>query len=443
MLGNLDTVLGDTRGRIRLAAGLVAILWLGVAWAHWSPTTRPEAAVGPPTYELRLLVAEGQPSPAGGMFDRFHVASQPIVTPLNRKGQTAFFATLIRSGTEEGVFRHEPDGRIDKIAAAGDPAPGGGTLSSFAKHPMVAMNDKGTVAFTAAVAGGKAVEGVFVHAAGRLKAIALTGTAAPGIANGTFADFEVPALDDNDNVVFLANVRRGRDAVEGIFLSKGGELRKVLAAGDPAPGGGTFVAFGIPSINSAGTIAFTAVVEKGNVLGGIYLHQNGEARLLVGAGDKAPDDSTIAKFSERIALNESGTVAFNAILKYGTSPAAVLRVDGGSTGLVAKIGDAAPEGGKFGYLGLWPAIADNGAITFIASLEGEAPGIAIFQSDGGQVRRIIAQGDALPGGQKLASFGLYPVVSASPDGQVAFATTPTSTGPGRDAIYAYLPVKRR
>ena len=71
MLGNLDTVLGDTSGRVRLAAGLVAILWLGVAWAHWAPTTKPEAAAGPPTYELRLLVAEGQPSPAGGMFDRF------------------------------------------------------------------------------------------------------------------------------------------------------------------------------------------------------------------------------------------------------------------------------------------------------------------------------------------------------------------------------------
>src|SRR5262245_15447061 len=262
MLGNLDTVLGDTRRRVRLAAGLIVVLWLGVAWAHWSPVTRPDEPAAAPTYELRLLVAEGQPSPAGGMFDRFHVASQPIVTPLNRKGQMAFFATLIRSNAEEGIFRSEPDGTIAKIAAAGDPAPGGGTLSSFAKHPIVAMNDKGTVAFTAAVAGGKAVEGIFMESGGRLKAIALTGTSAPGIANGTFADFESPALADNDAVVFLANVRRGREAIEGIFVWRNGELQKVIAAGDPAPGGGTFTAFGLPSMNSAGTVAFTAVIEK-------------------------------------------------------------------------------------------------------------------------------------------------------------------------------------
>jgi len=443
MLGNLDTVLGDTRGRVKVATGLIVILWLGVAWAHWSPTPAPDAPPAPPTYELRMLVAEGQPSPAGGMFDRFHVSSQPIITPLNRKGQMAFFATLIRSNAEEGIFRSEPDGTIAKVAAAGDPAPGGGTLSSFAKHPIVAMNEKGTVAFTAAIAGGKAVEGIFMESGGRLKAIALTGMSAPGIANGTFADFESPALTDNDAVVFLANVRRGREAVEGIFVWRNGELQKVIAAGDPAPGGGVFTAFGIPSMNSAGTVAFTAVIEKGNALGGIYLHQNGEAKLLVGAGDKAPDESIIAKFSERIVINESGTVAFNAILKYGPSPAAVLRVDGSNLGFVAKIGDTASEGGKFGYLGLWPAISDSGAITFIAALEGEAPGVAIFQADGSRIRRIIAVGDMLPGGQKLTSFGLYPVVSVSPSGQVAFATSPTTTGPGKDAIYAHVPVKRR
>jgi hypothetical protein len=443
MLKNLDSVLGDTRHRVRLAAGLVGVLWLGVAWAHWSPSTRSDAPTAPPTYELRLLAAEGQPSPAGGLFDRFHVASQPIVTPLNRKGQVAFFATLLRGGADEGIFRSEPDGRVGKIAVAGDPAPGGGTLSSFAKHPIVAMNENGTVAFTAAIAGGRAIEGVFVHSAGKLRGVALTGMPAPGIVNGAFADFESPAVDEADNIVFLANVRRGREAVEGIFLFRGGELRKVVAAGDPAPGGGAFAAFGMPSVNSTGAVAFTAVVEKGDILGGVYLHHNGEARLLVGAGDKAPDGSTIAKFSERVALNESGTVAFNAILKYGPSPAAVLRVDGGNVSIVAKIGDPAPDGGKFGYLGLWPVLSDSGALTFIASLEGSGPGIAIFQSDGVKTRRLVALGDTLPAGQRLVSFGLYPVVSASAAGQVAFATSVTSTGQGKDGIYAQVPVRRR
>ena len=123
---------------------------------------------------LRAVVRSGRPAPGGGRFDRFDVASQPIVAPVNARGQVAFYATVLRAPAREGIFLAEA-GRLSKVAALGDPTPGGGTLAEFAAHPLPALNAAGHVAFSAQIAGGRATEGVFLgqrrrtsgHRAGR------------------------------------------------------------------------------------------------------------------------------------------------------------------------------------------------------------------------------------------------------------------------------------
>src|SRR3989441_9161269 len=157
---------------------------------------------------IRRVVATGQAAPGGGAFDRFSVESLPVVAPINSKGQVAFFATVVRGRANEGFFVAS-GARISKVATDGDPVPGGGVFSGFGRHPVPALNDAGELAFSAAIAGARAVEGIFVASPSRVRAIVLAGGPAPDIPSGTFANVDTPAINARGDVAFLATVRRG------------------------------------------------------------------------------------------------------------------------------------------------------------------------------------------------------------------------------------------
>src|SRR5207253_570896 len=84
-------------------------------------------------------------------------------------------------------------GRITAVAREGDRVPGVGRLSGFGKHPAPGLGDDGTVVFAAAISGGRAVEGIFAAQGGRVRSVALSGSAAPGVASGTVAGLDAPA----------------------------------------------------------------------------------------------------------------------------------------------------------------------------------------------------------------------------------------------------------
>src|SRR5215472_17377530 len=125
-------------------------------------------AAGQPT-ALRTVVSAGQAAPGGGTFEHFSVESQPVVAPPNARGDVAFFASLLRGAGTEGLFLAGARG-IVKVAAVGDQAPGGGTLSGFGRHPIPSVNAEGHVVFAAAVSKGRTVEGIFVASRGTLQA---------------------------------------------------------------------------------------------------------------------------------------------------------------------------------------------------------------------------------------------------------------------------------
>ena len=391
---------------------------------------------------IRRVAATGQAVPGGGAFDRFSVESLPIVAPINSKGHVAFFATVVRGRVNEGFFVASGT-RISKLVADGDPVPGGGVFSGFGKHPVPALNDTGELAFSAAIAGAKAVEGIFVASPGRLRPVALAGGPAPDISSGTFANVDTPAINDRGDVAFLATVRRGRESLEVIYLNSGGKTRKVVAQGDPAPAGGTFAGFGPPSLNGKGLVVFGAVVEGRAVPGGLFVWNAGTIRMLVGAGDETPDGGIFAKLSERIGVNDAGLVAFNAILK-GAPMAGGIYVVNDRVRRIAGLGDAAPGGGIFSHFGLWPSLSAAGAVVFAASIDGGPAPVAVFVSgQGGAIAKVAGVGDALPGGGSLVSFGLYPFAATSQLGAITFATAPDATGAGTEGIFALDPVPGR
>lgn len=379
------------------------------------------------TAQLRPVATSGMPVPGGGAFGRFHVAGQPAITPVNDRGEVAFFATLARARASEGIFLGDAKG-IQVIALSGSPVPGGGKLASFAAHPVPALNRAGAVAFSASIAGGKASEGLFLSSNQRLRAIALSGSQASGIPGGAFSEFQAPALNDRGDVVFLAGVRRGRDSLEAIYFHRGGKLRKIAAAGDPAPDGGSFVAFGAPALNNNGEIAFAAVIDDGPFSGGIIVVSANKRRLLVGTGAPEPYGGIFAQFSDRVNINNSGSVLFNAALKLGPVAQALFVAEGNEVRPVAGVGQASPSGSQFSALGLWTGLSDDGAAAFIAAAADFSGTVGLYQADLHATKRRAVIGDVLTSGGKLASFTLYPAVASSPRGTLAFAIVGEASG---------------
>jgi hypothetical protein len=420
----LGPLLASASSRLRVAALVVVVVWSAVLWTALAPDAPPasEPLAGAQPKAMRLVIAAGQPAPGGGAFDRFDVAAQPVGAPVNADGRVAFYASLVRTNAREGIFLAN-GARILKVAALGDSVPGGGTLSEFAKHPLPALNDAGKVAFGAAIAGGRASEGVFLAYNGSLNTIALSGTDAPGILSGTFVDFDLPVLNDLDDVVFLATIRRGRETLPVLYLWSNGRLRKLVAAGDLVPDGGTFAQFGVPAINNKGVVAFPATVERGKVLGGLFLAGTVSPRLLVGAGETAPNGAMLTRFSERIALSDTDDVAFGAHLGTGTRAEGVF-VANPVSGItqVAIVGDEAPGDGRFAGFGPWPTISADGAVAFMAGLD-DAPGpLGLYVAEENGLSRIAMIGDGLPDGRTLATFALNPVAMIGANGAVTFAT---------------------
>ena len=382
---------------------------------------------------IRALALAGDPAPGGGTFEHFGVEALPIVAPVNTKEQVAFFASLLRSTASEAFFLAGKS-RTIRVVAEGDPVPGGGTFSGFGRHPIPALNERGDVAFAAAVVGGRTVEGIFVRDARAVRPVVVTGGAAAGMTSATIAAVDAPALNDRGDVAFLASVRRGRELVEAIYTSVGGRTTKIVSQGDPAPAGGTFAGFGPPAIDNRRRVAFAAVVEGRAVPGGVFLADGASVRMLAGAGNETPVGGIFAKFSERVALNDAGTVAFTAMLKNAEVAQGVFLVDERGVRKVVALGEPAPAGGTFGHFSLWPALASDGSTAFAAAVDGSVVQVGVFVASGRGASRVVALGDELGANRRVAAFGLYPVVSLSAAGGLTFATTPAA-GAGVEGLF--------
>jgi hypothetical protein len=437
--------------RLLIAGVAVAGLWAAVLWvAPSTPSTAPaqpslrvaaQSMVVPVAEQgtLRAVVRSGLTAPGGGRFDRFDVTAQPIVAPVNGRGQVAFYATVLRSPAREGIFLAEA-GHVTKVAAFGDDLPGGGTLAEFGAHPLPSLNSAGHVAFDAQIAGGRATEGVFLAGADGLQAIALAGDDAPGVPAGVLVGFDAPALNDNGELAFVANVRRGRDMLDVLYFWNGRRLQRLVAEGDRLLRiGGVMDKIGEPALNNGGVIAFPAAIFKGPALGGIFVAGARDLRLLVGTGDRAPSGAMILRFSERAAIDDADGIAFGTYLgKDGITREAVLRTGPEGLDEIAVEGAPAPGGGRYAGFGPWPTVGPGGVTAFIAALDSGPGPLAAFAGAAGHISRVASMGERLPQGELIGRFALNAVAVAGPGGALTFATVAESEVQ-RNAIYCRCP----
>ena len=266
-----------------------------------------------------------------------------------------------------------------------------GPFSDFGVVPSPALNALGTVAFVARFEGSGA--GVFTGNGGALTTI--TTIATPPFGN----PFSPPSINDSGMVAVPAGDR--------ILAGNGGPL---VTIADTAGQFKNFVSGYSASINSGGTVAFTASLDSGG--GGYFASTGGIVTPLF-----LSSLSLGTSFS--FAMNDAGTLGFRA-----TKPdniTGIVTLNGGS---VTTIVDST---GPFNYFGSAPSLNGVGRVAFAAGVNGRDGGVfGIYSGNGGALTTIA---DLAGPFSYLGDFDTYlPSINAS--GMVAFSAGLDAGGGG-------------
>jgi len=285
---------------------------------------------------------------------------------INNRGTVAFLTNLDTGGA--GIFTGS-GGATTTIAIADESAPLG-TFGTFRSPP--ALNDEGTVAFTAYLSTGVPRSffggGLFTSNGGSTTFIADSNLEpVPFLGN--------PAINNEGTIAITASLP------DRLFTVSGGATTLI------ADSSGPFSSFGSTEINDAGTVAFFASRDEGS--SGLFTVSSGATTLI------ADSSGPFGFLLGGPAINNAGTVAFSAFRDFqdfleGGGGGGIFTSSGGVTTLIAD------NTGPFRTFGSGlPAINDAGTVAFLASLD--EGGSGIFTGPNPVTDKVIATGDSLFG----------------------------------------------
>src|SRR5215475_10756182 len=192
--------------------------------------------------EIVKVAAIGDPSPIGGTFGAVGPGS------INNNGQVVFLASAV--GTINSDIFLWDSGVVTKVAAVGDPAPGGGTYSLLGTEslggfqdgtnipvgPVPDINDSGQIAFRAIVSGGITQRGIVVRTAQVDEWYVKVPDPTP--VGGTYFDMQAPSINNAGQIAFFSDYHpTPEDINSGWFAGAPGNWRKVVVFFDPIDGG--------------------------------------------------------------------------------------------------------------------------------------------------------------------------------------------------------------
>ena len=197
------------------------------------------------------------------------------------------------------------------------------------------------------------------------------------------------SLNDNGTVAFgAANPDTGE---QGIFTGSGGATTTIADTSGP------FSDVFSPSLNESGTVAFLALLKTGEQ--GIFTGSGGRTTTI--ADSSGPFSRFFGGFVGGPSLNDSGTVAFVGVLDTGEQG-----IFTSSGGAITTLYDTSGPFAGFGALSL----NDNGTVAFAASLDTGEEGI--FTGSGGPTTTIASGG--------MFDFLFLDSLSINNNGTVAF-----------------------
>ena len=281
-----------------------------------------------------------------------------------------------------------------------------------------------------------------------------SGDPVPGLPLSAVNLVGAPRINQSGVVCALVSVYRKTNE-NAIVTHDGSQLRKVVASSDfaPASSGSVFgSAISLAGINDSGDVAFTAQMPgppTGSVYTTVFIAPaDGAIVRIVGPGDPAPGtaDGTLNQVTG-VQFNNRGEVLFRAAVVGGTGGFGyfVAARDGGSGVSIRKVvatGDANPGGWTFdAALGMSGVqFNDAGQVAF-------GNGYQLFISTPGTALTLVAARNtpmpaaaALPLQGRLVSWITALGASSFNDsGQVAFLVTLTGSSQNNGAVLRYTP----
>jgi hypothetical protein len=321
----------------------------------------------------------------------------------------AAFAGVLGLGFADRAFAVE----VRTVALSGDAAPGSAFAFSQFSPPII--NGSNQAAFTGAFEDNQAsnITGYWSEGSGSLAAVAIEGQSAPSTALN-FGEFDDPNnriyLNENGQAAFQQRLSDFNTSAIFSETGAGNSLVKVIAGGDPAPGttdpNRVFQPFlgTIGGFNDAGSIAMQGAMPPtgappGNFAStGIWSQGGGPLDKVAEVGDAAPGGGTFTSVVDFPvpSFNNNGHVAFRGATTGGPSQGIYNDVSGSLARLVAS-GDAAPGGGTFALFNTTTSINNADNIAFGGILSGSVAD-GIWVSRGGGIDKVAVEGDLAPGG---------------------------------------------
>jgi len=387
----------------------------------------------------------GDASPIGGHFGGFFFGT--FFTPdINDAGDVLFFCDVNGGDSRRALFLYRgASGEIVKVAAIGDPSPIGGTFGAVGPG---SLNNSGQVVFLASAVG-TINSDIFMWDNGVVTKVAAAGDPAPGGGTYSFLGTEsagfqdgtnipvgpIPDINDSDQITFRAIVSGGITE-RGIVVRTGQVDEWYVKVPDPTPIGGTYLDMQAASINNAGQIAFFADYHPtpDTINSGWFAGAPGNWRKVVVFFDPIDGGQCLGLAFSRNpmqTIDAAGNVVFWANLdSNGTSDRLVLGLTDGNLLIAARRGDPTPIGGTFGSMDAWPAINGN-----IGTLNVATPGAQDGALSAHMAFNHCPSGTPTPTPTATATPGTTPTptptatptatVSPTPSG------TPTATGTPR------------
>jgi len=373
---------------------------------------------------LHPIATLDSPTPGGGFL---FIDFEPY--DLNDSGQAEYGADVTTGG--EALFLSSGD-TVRELARSFTTAPDGGQFGFGVLPGTTTLDSAGELAFTFAGPPETFPRGLdarlYRTRRGSLSPVVVPDvTPAPG--GGRFVGVNgSPTVDDRGTVAFAGMIRtdagiEGELGV-GIFAAAGSQaIRAVVVPGDPAPGGGRFDFADEPTLNGRGDLAFGGHLAgdpcdlglpQNIAIGcerGLYLRDgsSGRMRRLASVGDAAPGGGTFVSLRGPV-INASGDVLFRGLVDTGSSrePGFFLAHDGGVTA-VARLGDAAPGGGRLTVLPFQPGnwdLNDRGDVSFSATLDTDdnedgLVDMGLYRWSAGELSLVVRSGTALAGDAEI------------------------------------------
>ena len=330
-----------------------------------------------PGGNLEVPVVAGRVLPGGGTVDSLDFGYS-LNAAIDAGGRLAGDATVRYAGGESGTAVVADDGSGDlRVLAATDPdAPPGSRVAGFG----VAPDGYGVFGSKVGETAQDALRAFDLDRPGVTTTIVIEDDPLPG--GGTFRSLFGPAvLGVGGDAAFQTPVRiDGRTRVHLLAHDRDPDtLRRVMAPGDAAPGGGTF---GFPlafvtsfTVGPAGGVAFAADLDDGRA--GVWAEHDDQLRAIARAGDPLARGGTVGDLDGFVigtTLDAAGRVAFHG--GDGDRREAIYRGDGLSpASALARTGEAVAAAPGFAFDSFYN-LAGNaaGQLAFAASLEGVADG---------------------------------------------------------------------